>query len=121
MKNVLYTRDSKFKINPAFFDKLITPLVRSTTTNDQGEKVETYTPGTAVRAMLEELGSSYEEVTIKENQVIKDVIAIITYINDDLSNTKNRILYAGKTLQIKDSRQTYARGRYMRVTAEYIG
>lgn len=121
MKNVLYTRDSKFKINPAYFDKLITPLVRSTTPNDQGEKVETYTPGTAVRAMVEELGSSYEEVTIKENQVTKDIIAIITYINADLSNEKNRIQYNGKVLQIKNASQTYARGRYMRVTAEYIG
>lgn len=121
MKNVLYTRDTKYKINPAYFDKLITPMVRSTTVNDQGEKVETYTAGTPVRAMVEELGSSYEEVTIKENQVSKDVIAIITYMNDDLSNEKNRILYQGKTLQIKNSMSAYARGRYMRLTAEYIG
>lgn len=121
MKNINYTRDTKYKINPAYFDQLITPLVRSVTTNELGEQEETYTASTAVRAMVSELNSSYEEVTIKENQITKDVIAIVTYINADLSNEKNRILYNGKTLQIKNSNTAYARGRYMRVTAEYIG
>lgn len=121
MKNILYTGDSKFKINPAYFDQLITPMVRSTTTNEYGEKVETFTAGTPVRAMVGYLNSSYEEVTVKENQIIKDVIAIITYSNDALSNEKNRILYDGKTLQIKSTQPAYARGRYVRVTAEFIG
>jgi len=121
MKNINYTRDTKYKINPAYFDQMITPMVRSVTTNSMGEKSETFTAGTPVRAMVSELNASYEELTIKENQIIKDVIAIITYINDDLSNEKNRILYQGRTLQIKNAMNAYARGRYMRVTAEYIG
>jgi len=122
MKNILYTRDVKYKINPAYFDKVITPLVRSTTTNSIGEKVEAYTPAASIRAMVQEFAASMEEVTIPENQISKDIIYILTYNNAHLLNEKNRISYSGKTLQIIDSTpDAYARGRFVRVKAMYIG
>lgn len=116
MRNILYTRRKYEKINPAAFDQEITPLVQSFTTNDTGEKIASFTPGTPIRAMVDKINSSEEDSDFyKRNQFSKDVIVIITYTNQDLLNNQNRILWAGKTLEIIDTTEAYARGRWVRV------
>ncbi len=116
MRNILYTSRKYEKINPAAFDQEITPLIQSFTVNDTGEKIPTYTPGTAIRAMVDKINSSEEDSDFyKRNQFAKDVIVIITYINQDLLNNQNRILWSGKTLEIIDTTEAYARGRWIRI------
>lgn len=116
MRNILYTRRKYEKINPAAFDQEITPLIQSFTTNDSGEKISSFTPGTTIRAMVDKINSSEEDSDFyKRNQFAKDVIVIITYTNQDLLNNQNRILWSGKNLEIIDTTEAYARGRWIRI------
>lgn len=121
MRNILYTRRKYEKINPAAFDQEIKILLKSETTNSLGEKVVQWNDGATLRAMVDKLNSSEEDQDyFRRNQYMRDIIVIITYINDDLLNVENRIQWGTQVLEIIDSAKAYARERWIRLKCVHI-
>ncbi len=118
MQTIVYDRKLRQKVNPAFFYDIIYPLVRSVTTNDIGEKVETYTKGTGVRALVEPLQTSEEKnIEVDTVKMRKQNLYILCYNLDSIRDTNNRIEWNSKVLHITDEALTLERNKYVRIKA----
>lgn len=100
------------KINPGRFDRELTVLQYSETTNDIGEKVRTYTNNGTFRALVKELDAS-DEKEMETNISLKKVAKVWAWYEDRLNDNRNRIIYNGNTYTIIEVQEVYGRKRFI--------
>jgi hypothetical protein len=115
MKNILYTRRKYEKINPGSFDVKATILIYSTITNDLGEEESIFTEGEEIFCLYDTLNSAIETQDRTDfNEFMFEKGVLITWLNDNLLDTKNRVRIDGNDYDIIDGTKAFSRNRFVR-------